>query len=123
MAPLIAALVEGYLIFDDTVLDTRYGEEIELTRRQYSGNEHKVIRGIGLVNCVYVVNPETGAFWVIDYRTPIYSLTLVDVFPLFTYFKIVWFFGTDLLSPYLFTLPKTLAPNMHLPLHYSSRFR
>jgi len=40
---------------------------IELTRRQYSGNEHKVIRGIGLVNCVYV-NPETHCFWVIDYR-------------------------------------------------------
>jgi len=67
VAPLIAAHVDGYLIFDETVLDKRYGEDIELTRRQYSGNEHKVIRGIGLVNCVYV-NPETGAFWVIDYR-------------------------------------------------------
>jgi hypothetical protein len=40
---------------------------IGLTRRQYSGNEHKVIRGIGLVNCLYV-NPETHCFWVIDYR-------------------------------------------------------
>jgi hypothetical protein len=67
VAPLIEAHVDGYLIFDDTVLDKRYGEDIELTRRQYSGNEHKVIRGIGLVNCVYV-NPETDCFWVIDYR-------------------------------------------------------
>ncbi len=67
VAPLIEAHVDGYLIFDDTVLDKRYGENIELTRRQYSGNEHKVIRGIGLVNCVYV-NPETHCFWVIDYR-------------------------------------------------------
>jgi hypothetical protein len=67
VAPLIAAHADGYLIFDHTVLDKRYGEDIELTRRQYSGNEHKVIRGIALVNCVYV-NPETGAFWVIGYR-------------------------------------------------------
>jgi hypothetical protein len=35
--------------------------------RQYSGNEHQVIRGMGLVSCVYV-NPDTHCFWVIDYR-------------------------------------------------------
>ena len=58
---------QGYIIFDDTVLDKRYSEESELTRRQYSGNEHRVIRGIGLVNCIYV-NSYTGQFWVIDYR-------------------------------------------------------
>ena len=67
VAHLIAAHVDCNLIFDDTVLDKRYGEDIELTRRQYSGNEYKVIRDIRLVNCVYV-NPETGAFWVIYYR-------------------------------------------------------
>jgi hypothetical protein len=48
-------------------LDKRYSASIELTRRQYSGNEHRVIRGIGLISCVYV-NEETGQFWVIDYR-------------------------------------------------------
>lgn len=48
-------------------MDKRYAERIELTRRQYSGNEHRVIRGIGVVNCVYV-NPGNGQFWVIDYR-------------------------------------------------------
>lgn len=57
----------GALIFDDTVLDKRFGEKIELVRRQYSGTEHRVLSGIGLVNCVYV-NPELGQFWVIDYR-------------------------------------------------------
>lgn len=31
------------------------------------GNEHRVLRGIGLVSCVYV-NPDTKQFWVIDYR-------------------------------------------------------
>ena len=36
-------------------------------RRQYSGNAHQVIKGIGLVTCVYV-NPHTGQYWVIDYR-------------------------------------------------------
>ena len=58
---------EGVLIFDDTVSDQRFSQKIELVRRQYSGNEHGVIRGIGVVNCVYV-NPQTGDFWVIDYR-------------------------------------------------------
>ena len=58
---------KAYLIFDDTVLDKKYAKKIELTRRQYSGNEHRVIRGIGLVTCIYV-NPETSQFWVIDYR-------------------------------------------------------
>ena len=47
----------GYLIFDDTVLDKNYSHSIELVRRQYSGNAHAVIRGIGVVTCVYV-NPE-----------------------------------------------------------------
>ncbi|ACC80721.1 hypothetical protein Npun_F3195 [Nostoc punctiforme PCC 73102] len=57
----------GYIIFDDSVLDKRYSEEIEIVRRQYSGNEHGVLKGIGVVNCVYV-NPTLQRFWVIDYR-------------------------------------------------------
>lgn len=57
----------GAVIFDDTVLDKRFSESIELVRRQYSGTEHRVLRGIGLINCVYV-NPELDLFWVIDYR-------------------------------------------------------
>ena len=64
---LVQVNESAYIIFDDTVLDKRYSEDIELTRRQYSGNEHRVLRGIGVVNCVYV-NPDTGQFWVIDYR-------------------------------------------------------
>jgi hypothetical protein len=58
---------DACLVFDDTVLDKRFSSKIELVRRQYSGNEHRVIRGIGLVSCIYV-NPETGQYWVIDYR-------------------------------------------------------
>ena len=31
------------------------------------GNEHGIVKGIGIVNCIYV-NPKTLQFWVIDYR-------------------------------------------------------
>jgi hypothetical protein len=57
----------GFLVFDDTVLDKKYSKEIELVRRQYSGNAHGVVRGIGVVNCIYI-NSQTHQFWVIDYR-------------------------------------------------------
>lgn len=57
----------GYVVFDDTVLDKNYSSSIELVRRQYSGNAHGVIKGIGVVTCVYV-NPEADQFWLIDYR-------------------------------------------------------
>ncbi len=61
----------GYLLFDDTVLDKRHSFAIDLVRRQYSGNAHGVLKGIGVVTCVYG-NPELDQFWVIDYR--IYDL-------------------------------------------------
>ena len=57
----------GYVLFDDTVLDKGHSRRIQLVRRQYSGNAHGLIAGIGLVNCVYV-HPETRQFWLIDYR-------------------------------------------------------
>ena len=57
----------AYIIFDDTVVDKRFSEEIEIVRKQYSGNEHGLVRGIGIVSCIYV-NPKTLNFWVIDYR-------------------------------------------------------
>ena len=44
----IVTNTEGYLIFDDTVLKKKHGNKIELVRRQYSGNEHKVVCGIAL---------------------------------------------------------------------------
>jgi hypothetical protein len=64
---LLVPSQNGYLLFDDTVLDKRFGPKIEMTRRQWSGNAHAIIRGIGLVSCIYV-NPELEQFWVIDYR-------------------------------------------------------
>lgn len=56
---------KGYLIFDDTVADKNFSHKIELVRRQYSGNAQGVIKGIGIVTCVYV-NPELDQFWIID---------------------------------------------------------
>jgi hypothetical protein len=58
---------EAFLLFDDTTLDKDFGPCIEPVRRQWSGNQKRVIRGIGVVSCVYV-NPLTEQFWVIDYR-------------------------------------------------------
>jgi hypothetical protein len=63
----VASSPKGYLAFDDTVLDKNTSFKIELVRRQYSGNAHGIIKGIGVVTCVYI-NPEVDQFWVIDYR-------------------------------------------------------
>jgi len=57
----------GCLIFDDTVLDKNHSHRIDLVRRQYSGNVHGLIKGIGMVNCLYV-NPDSGQYWIVDYR-------------------------------------------------------
>jgi len=48
----------GYIIFDDTVVDKNYSYQIEWVRRQYSGNAQGVIKGMGVVTCVYD-NPAT----------------------------------------------------------------
>ena len=65
--PLLDQHEDGFLLFDDSVLDKRFGSQIDLVRRQWSGNAKRVIPGIGLVSCVYV-HPLWGIFWVIDYR-------------------------------------------------------
>lgn len=63
----VIATEQGHLLFDDTVIDKNSSSKIEMVRRQYSGNAGKVIKGIGVVTCVYV-NPRTGQYWIIDYR-------------------------------------------------------
>ena len=57
----------GYIVLDDTIVDKNYSHCIELVRRQWSGNTKSVIKGIGVVTCVYV-NPDIDDFWAIDYR-------------------------------------------------------
>lgn len=57
----------GFILFDDTVIDKDFSFDIEMVRSQYSGNAHDVIKGIGVVTCVYY-NPDTDQFYALDYR-------------------------------------------------------
>ena len=63
----ITPSAHGCIVFDDSVLDKNHSHRIEMVRRQYSGNAHGLIKGIGMVNCLYV-NPDTGQYWIVDYR-------------------------------------------------------
>lgn len=58
---------DACLIVDDSVHDKRYSRFIELVRAQYSGNEHGVVRGIGVVSLVHSAGKEAD-FYPIDYR-------------------------------------------------------
>ena len=66
--PHLQQTLNGYIIFDDTILDKRHAQKIALAQKQYSGNAHAIINGIGVVTCVYV-NPELDRYWIIDFRT------------------------------------------------------
>lgn len=57
----------GYLVFDDTIVDKNFSFKMDLLRRQWSGDAHRVIKGVGVVTCVYV-NPDRDQFRIIDYR-------------------------------------------------------
>lgn len=57
----------GYIIFDDTVIDKNHSSKIEGVRKQWSGNAKKVIKGIGLIGCMYY-NPDLNETWLLDYR-------------------------------------------------------
>lgn len=55
------------LIGDDTVLSKTHSKKIELVHHQYSGAEHDIVAGIGLVNLVwYGLNQEQAI--PVDYR-------------------------------------------------------
>lgn len=58
---------DGYVLFDDAVLDKRHARKMALVRRQYSGNAHEVINDSDVVSCVYV-DLVKDRFWLIDYR-------------------------------------------------------
>ena len=69
--PLVKAHIEdssdSVLIIDYSVQDKRYSHLIELVKKQYSGNEHGLVKGIGLVNLVHSAGND-GDFWPIGYR-------------------------------------------------------
>jgi hypothetical protein len=64
---LITDSPEAFLIADDSVQDKRYSYFIELVKRQYSGKEHGLVRGIGVVNLVHSSGSRSD-FYPIDYR-------------------------------------------------------
>ena len=45
---------EGIIVADETVLNKSRSQKIELVRWQYSGDEHDIIRGIGMLNFLWV---------------------------------------------------------------------
>jgi len=57
----------AFLLIDDSVQNKRYSRKIELVKRQYSGNEHGVVAGIGVVNLVHSSGAQDD-FYPIDYR-------------------------------------------------------
>ena len=59
--PLLHDSPEAFLLVDDSVQDKRYSRFIALTKRQYSGNVHGMVRGIGLVNLMHS-SGEAGDF-------------------------------------------------------------
>ncbi len=58
---------DSYLIFDDSVQDKRYSNKIELVKRQYSGAEGGLVRGIGVLNLLHSSGHD-GDFCPLDYR-------------------------------------------------------
>ena len=57
----------AFFLVDDSVHDKRYARFIEWVRRQYSGNEPRVVKGIGVVSLVHSAGKEAD-FYPIDYR-------------------------------------------------------
>jgi DDE superfamily endonuclease len=58
---------DACLIVDDSVHDKRYSRFMDLVRAQYSGNEHRVVKGIGVVSLVHS-GGQGEEFYPIDYR-------------------------------------------------------
>jgi hypothetical protein len=56
---------QGVLVVDDSVLSKQYSQDIALTKWQYSGNEHKVVKGIDLVTLLWTDSSEHIP---VDYR-------------------------------------------------------
>jgi hypothetical protein len=56
---------EAYLILDDSVQDKSYSKKIEMVKRQYSGNAHGLVKGIGIVNLVHA---HQGDYHPLDFR-------------------------------------------------------
>lgn len=63
----LEASEDGYVLFDDTVVDKDFSFNIDMVRKQYSGNVHGLVKGVGIVTCVYY-QPKTQEFFALDFR-------------------------------------------------------
>jgi len=54
-------------VLDDSILDKNHFHNIDLVKKQYSGNAHGLTKGIALINCLHV-NPGSSHYWVVDHR-------------------------------------------------------
>jgi len=63
--PLLKDSEGAYLIVDDSVQNKQYSRKIELVKKQYSGAEHGLVRGIGVVNLVHSDGTDC---YPVDYR-------------------------------------------------------
>jgi hypothetical protein len=68
---LVARLIQGsrdtFMLVDDSLQDKRYSRFIELVKLQYSGAEHGLVRGIGVVNLVHSAGAGKD-FYPMDYH-------------------------------------------------------
>jgi len=65
--PLLIQHKDACIIIDDSVMDKSYSSKIDGVYKQYSGNAHGIIKGIGVVNMLYY-NPSIKRYWLIDFR-------------------------------------------------------
>lgn len=63
--PLLKDSPEACLIVDDSVQAKKHAYKMEMVKRQYSGNEGRLVKGIGVVNLVYADGED---YYPIDFR-------------------------------------------------------
>ena len=56
---------ESCLVLDDSIQDKSHSQKIEMVKRQYSGNAHGSVKGIGIVNLVHA---HQGDYHPLDFR-------------------------------------------------------
>jgi len=66
--PLLHDSPEAFLVVDDSVQDKRHSKFMEVAKRQYSGNVHGLVTGIGWVNLV-PGSGEAGDFMPLNFRS------------------------------------------------------
>lgn len=57
----------SFLVLDDSVQNKQYSQNIDLVKLQYSGAEHGLVRGIGVLNLLHTTGVN-HAYYPIDYR-------------------------------------------------------